>query len=265
MPATTLEAQFAHRARQLDAMQGFVSVLAGDIAVDEVMVALADHVAVASDAVGAGVTVVRGDGFGCAAPSNDTVAALERVMLDEQEGPAIDAAQRRTVQALDVTIGQFARRWPAYARVEGVIDPNGGRRPDPVATARHRSRGDLQSPGGPVDGVRSLRGPHPRRHGEQPRATNGTSRRASSNGGTTAVRLNKPRIDIEQAKGIAAVMLNTYTEDAFQTLATSPATTMLVYTTFALSWSVTTAASSPRCHPWNPPWRRRSTESCTAG
>lgn len=212
---TKLEAQIT---RKLGLVRSFSALLTDLGDVDDVMAALAAHVAVASRAFSASVVLTRPE-YRCLPAANATVAAVEQAMVAAQAGPAIDAiSQRRVVKAADVTCEQFTVRWPAFgsaARDAGI----GGVAALPM-TAPDRVIGALQiyrrqpthwsdvdiAVARTLSDVASSHLVQLERLGEYRH---------------TAVQLQyalTSRIDIEQAKGIAAVMLNTYTEDAFVAL-----------------------------------------------
>lgn len=210
---TTLEAQVT---RQLDVVRAFSALLADGVESGDVMIALAEHVAEAATALGAGITIAGPEGFMCIPPMNSAVAAVEQAMIETQAGPAVDAVvQRRVVKAADVTATQFADRWPTFGtaardtEIRGVVAI-------PIA-APGRVLGAVQIyrrqptlwTDVDIAAARTLAGIASNYVGQLEQLS--AHRR-------TAEQLQyalTSRIDIEQAKGIAAVMLNTYTEDAF--------------------------------------------------
>jgi len=213
---TTLEAQLT---RQLEVVRDFSARLADLVDSGDVMFALADHVAVASNALGAGITIAGPGGFVCVSPMNDAVAAVEQAMVETQAGPAVDAiVQRQSVKAADVTAAQFTVRWPAFASAARDAEICGVVAIPMAAPGRvlgavqiYRRQPTLWTEVD-ITAARTLAGMASNYISQMEQL--GEHRRTSEQ---LQYALTS-RIDIEQAKGIAAVMLNTYTEDAFVAL-----------------------------------------------
>lgn len=211
--STTLEVQLT---RQLDVVRNFSALLAGLDNAGDVMAALAEHVAEAVKAMGAGITIAGPEGFICIPQMNSAVAAVEQAMVETQAGPAIDAVvQRRVVKAADVTAAQFASRWPSFGTAARGVEICGV-----VAIP-------MSAPGRVLGAVQIYRR-QPTLWTEVDIAAVRTLAGIASDYVSQLEQLGAhrllaeqlqcaltSRIDIEQAKGIAAVMLNTYTEDAF--------------------------------------------------
>ena len=100
---------------RLDSLERFAATLTGDHAIADVLRTLAEQVAVVLGVKGAAVALARQDRLTDVLAPVDAIALLERVGQDRQTGPCVDAMHSGlSVAVADVTVGDFAERWPEY-------------------------------------------------------------------------------------------------------------------------------------------------------
>jgi GAF domain-containing protein len=112
----TSDAQRAKAGPELlmDTLAGFARTLAQGYEIADVLHDLTERIKAMLDLTGAGVNLWKGGRITFVTSDNESVASLERVQEQHQQGPCVEAA--RTGRTLAVgDIGHEIEHWPAYA------------------------------------------------------------------------------------------------------------------------------------------------------
>lgn len=104
-----------------NALRSFAATLASDYEVAEVLDGVCDHLVEVLDGLGAGVTLLDGDGqLRFAAANHPAVVASEQAQERVQEGPCTDClAGAAPIVVPDIAVED---RWPAYREALGGAD-----------------------------------------------------------------------------------------------------------------------------------------------
>ncbi len=107
----------------LATVERFAATMTGDYALGDVLRTLAEQAPMAAGVRGVSVTVVRQERLTDVIAPVDAIAELERSAEARQVGPCADAKRSgQPVLVTDLTMGEFAERWPEYvALAEGEI------------------------------------------------------------------------------------------------------------------------------------------------
>ena len=100
-------------ARLTESLVEFARTMTGRFDISDVLNDLSARVPTVLDIVGAGVSLVSGDGVAFATANSELAATLERVQEDSHSGPCMDAI-RTNEDILVANIGDQAHRWPEY-------------------------------------------------------------------------------------------------------------------------------------------------------